>query len=124
MNRQSGLTLAELLVVVAILAVLAALLFPVFTTARHASKASVCASNLRQLSKATLLYTQDYDECFPLAFYRMARASGACLRTVMGAAAALPARLPRRAVPCRSCEPIDLTAMRSRARGVGLPALC
>jgi prepilin-type N-terminal cleavage/methylation domain-containing protein/prepilin-type processing-associated H-X9-DG protein len=121
MCRQSGFTLVELLVVIAILAVLAALLFPVFTTARHASKASVCASNLRQLSKATLLYTQDYDECFPLAFYRMARGSGACLRTVWGLLQ--PYLRDHRVALCPAdLQPTDLTAMRT-VRGVGCP-LC
>ena len=121
MNRQSGLTLVELLVVVAIIAVLAALLFPVFTTARHASKASVCASNLRQLSKATLLYTQDYDECFPLAFYRVTSANGACLRTVWGVLQ--PYLHDYRVALCPADpQPIDLTAMRA-VRGVGCP-LC
>lgn len=83
-GRQNGMSLVELLTVIAILAVLAALLMPVLATARHASKASVCASNLRQLSKATLLYTQDHEECFPLAFYRVMQSGNACLRSVWG----------------------------------------
>jgi prepilin-type N-terminal cleavage/methylation domain-containing protein/prepilin-type processing-associated H-X9-DG protein len=121
MHRQSGFTLVELLVVIAIIAVLAALLFPVFTTARQASAASVCASNLRQLSKATLLYTQDYDECFPLAFYRMASANGTCLRTVWGVLQ--PYLRDYRVALCPADpQPIDLTAMRT-VQGVGCP-LC
>jgi prepilin-type N-terminal cleavage/methylation domain-containing protein len=121
MHRQSGFTLVELLVVIAIIAVLAALLFPVFATARQASAASVCASNLRQLSKATSLYTQDYDECFPLAFYRTASANGTCLRTVWGVLQ--PYLRDYRVALCPADpQPIDLTAMRT-VRGVGCP-LC
>lgn len=121
MSRQSGFTLVELLIVAAILAVLAALLFPVFTTARQASAASVCASNLRQLSKATLLYTQDYDECFPLAFYRASGANGVCLRTVWGALQ--PYLRDYRVALCPADpQPTDLTAFR-RVRGVNCP-LC
>jgi len=99
--KRDGFTLAELLLVIAILAVLAALLLPVFTTARHASKASMCASNLRQLSKATLLYTQDHDECFPLAFSRLTGANGVLPTHSMGCVASLPARLSRCAMPRR-----------------------
>lgn len=85
LSRQRGLTLIELLATIAIIAVLTALLLPVFLAARHSSRASVCASNLRQLSKSALLYMQDYEEYFPLAFYREASARETmCLRTVWG----------------------------------------
>jgi prepilin-type N-terminal cleavage/methylation domain-containing protein len=101
MHKQSGFTLVELLVVIAVIAVLAALLFPVFTTARQASTASVCASNLRQLSKATLLYTPGLRRVFPVGVL----SDGECEWDVpthgVGGVAALPARLSRRAVPCR-----------------------
>lgn len=121
MHRQSGFTLVELLVVIAIIAVLTALLFPVFTTARQASAASVCASNLRQLSKATLLYTQDHDECFPLAFYRTASANGTCLRTVWGVLQ--PYLRDYRVALCPADpQPIDLTTVRT-TQGVACP-LC
>lgn len=119
MHRQSGFTLVELLIVIAIIAVLAALLFPVFTTARQASTASVCASNLRQLSKATLLYTQDYDECFPLAFSRTPASEGVCLRTVWGALK--PYLVDYRVALCPADpQPIDLTALRA-ARNIACP---
>jgi prepilin-type N-terminal cleavage/methylation domain-containing protein/prepilin-type processing-associated H-X9-DG protein len=121
MMKRDGFTLAELLLVIAILAVLAALLLPVFTTARHASKASVCASNLRQLSKATLLYTQDHDECFPLAFSRLTGANGVCLRTVWGVLR--PYLRDYRVALCPAdLQPIDLTAFRT-VQGVACP-LC
>lgn len=62
-------TLVELLVVIAVIAVLAAILFPVFATAREKARQASCASNLRQLGLATLMYLQDYDETYPLYQY-------------------------------------------------------
>lgn len=47
-----GLTLMELLVVVAIIALLAALLLPVVNDARKRGYEATCLSNLRQLSAA------------------------------------------------------------------------
>jgi len=54
-------TLIELLVVIAIIAILAAILFPVFARAREAARGASCRSNLKQLSTAEQMYTQDYD---------------------------------------------------------------
>jgi len=62
-------TLIELLVVIAIIAILAAILFPVFAQAREKARQISCASNLRNLGTAVLMYTQDYDETLPLAAY-------------------------------------------------------
>ncbi len=63
--RRSGFTLVELLVVIAVIAVLAALLLPVFARAREAARKNACASNLRQIGLAFAMYVGDYDECFP-----------------------------------------------------------
>ncbi len=57
-----GFTLIEMLVVVAIVATLAAILFPVFSRVRQNARRAVCASNLRQLGLAWLMYASDYDE--------------------------------------------------------------
>ena len=59
---KSGFTLIELLVVIAIIAILAAILFPVFAQAREKAQQTSCASNLKQLGVASLLYVQDNDE--------------------------------------------------------------
>ena len=63
--KKRGFTLIELLVVIAIIAILAAILFPVFARAREAARKSSCQSNLKQFGSAFMMYTQDYDECFP-----------------------------------------------------------
>jgi prepilin-type N-terminal cleavage/methylation domain-containing protein/prepilin-type processing-associated H-X9-DG protein len=66
--RRNGLTLIERLVVVAIIAILAALLFPVFVQAREKARQTMCASNLKQVGLAWQMYTEDYDERTPVWF--------------------------------------------------------
>jgi prepilin-type processing-associated H-X9-DG protein len=51
-------------VVVAIIAILAAILFPVFARVRETARQTACRSNLRQLGTATQMYLQDYDGQF------------------------------------------------------------
>jgi type II secretory pathway pseudopilin PulG len=55
--------------VIAILAILAAILFPVLSRAREQARKSVCTSNLRQHGQALTMYLQDYDETFPVATF-------------------------------------------------------
>ncbi len=60
-----GFTLIELLVVIAIIAILAAILFPVFARAREKARQTSCLSNIKEISLALLMYSQDYDERYP-----------------------------------------------------------
>ncbi len=58
-------TLVELLIVIAIVAILAAILFPVFATARERGRRLTCAANLKQIGDALALYVADYDDYYP-----------------------------------------------------------
>lgn len=76
MLKRRGFTLIELLVVIAIIAILAAILFPVFARAREKARQTSCLSNEKQLGTALLMYTQDYDECFPRCYFYVNPAVG------------------------------------------------
>jgi prepilin-type N-terminal cleavage/methylation domain-containing protein/prepilin-type processing-associated H-X9-DG protein len=58
-------TLLELLVVVAVIAVLAGFLMPELATARGRAWKATCLSNLSQIARAQLLYIDDWDGRFP-----------------------------------------------------------
>ncbi len=64
--RASAFTLIELFVVIAILA---AILFPVFARARENARRSSCQSNEKQIGLGLLQYIQDYDEILPADYY-------------------------------------------------------
>jgi len=61
-------TLIELLVVIAIIAILAAILFPVFAQAREQARKTSCLSNIKEWGLAELMYQQDYDEQYVMAW--------------------------------------------------------
>ena len=61
-----GFTLIEILVVLAIIGLLAGLLFPVFSSARENARTTSCASNLKQIGQAVTLYLQDNGQRYPL----------------------------------------------------------
>lgn len=61
-NRSKvGFTLIELLVVIAIIALLMGILVPSLQEARFRAKEAACASNLRQVNLALMMYAQDDD---------------------------------------------------------------
>lgn len=66
MSRR-GFTLMELIVSIAVLAILAALTFPVFTGIRERGKASQCVSNLHQIGMGMSSYLADWDNRYPWA---------------------------------------------------------
>lgn len=61
----AAFTLAELLVVIGIIAVLTGLLLPAVGKARETSRRAVCLSHVRTLTQAALLYVVDNDQYLP-----------------------------------------------------------
>ena len=65
-SSKRAFSLIELLFIIAIISLLAALLFPVFARARENARATVCLSDTKQIGMAFALYQQDYDDVFPM----------------------------------------------------------
>ncbi|OGV48237.1 MAG: hypothetical protein A2017_13585 [Lentisphaerae bacterium GWF2_44_16] len=64
-RRKLFFTLVELLVVVAVIAILAGLLLPALQRARDLTKRTSCANKLKQIGTGTLMYANDYNDFLP-----------------------------------------------------------
>jgi prepilin-type processing-associated H-X9-DG protein/prepilin-type N-terminal cleavage/methylation domain-containing protein len=65
MQKRIAFTLIEILVVIAIIGLLAAIVLMALTTARRKGYQSSCQSNLRQIGQGLQIYIADYDEVYP-----------------------------------------------------------
>lgn len=64
-HPNKGFTLIEMLVVIGIIGILAAILFPVLAQAREKARQTTCANHIRQLGLAFQMYVSDYDDRLP-----------------------------------------------------------
>ncbi len=62
-------TLIELLLVVAIIGLLAAMRLAAMANSKAATKRVQCLSNLRQMAIAAIIYTDDHGDFYPIAYY-------------------------------------------------------
>jgi prepilin-type N-terminal cleavage/methylation domain-containing protein/prepilin-type processing-associated H-X9-DG protein len=68
MKRNHGFTLVELLVVIAVIAVLASILLPTLSKAKARAQGTYCLNNTRQLFQAWANYSDDHNEQLPCNF--------------------------------------------------------
>ena len=64
-KEKKNFTLIELLIVIAIIAILAALLLPALDAARKKARGTQCLSNLKQCAAFMFLYASDHDDWLP-----------------------------------------------------------
>jgi type II secretory pathway pseudopilin PulG len=64
-SQDGAFTLVDLVVVIAVLALLAAMLLPAMADARFKGGRMQCASNLRQIGVGSMIYANDYNNWLP-----------------------------------------------------------
>ncbi len=64
-NRYHGFTLIELMIIVTIIGILAAIVIPTFSNANDTAKGSSVASQLNTVKKSLVMYNTDHDGQYP-----------------------------------------------------------
>jgi uncharacterized membrane protein len=65
-THRTRISLVEFLNIIVIAAVLAALLFPVFSQARLKAGGGICLTNMKQILVSARMYSNDYDGELPV----------------------------------------------------------
>jgi prepilin-type processing-associated H-X9-DG protein len=81
-RRLSAFTLIEMLVIIAVIGLLAALLLPVFSRAKEAARATACISNLHQIGLALQVYVDSHHNRLPVMRDRPADTNAAPTNTL------------------------------------------
>ena len=81
-RRRGGFTLIELMIVIAIIAILAAILVPNFIRARAQGQLTACKSNLKNIGTAMEMYSTDWSGKYPSASTDMALLTPNYLKTI------------------------------------------
>lgn len=95
-SRPAGFTLIELLTVIAIIGILAAIIIPTVGKARESAQRAVDASNLREITKAAILYAADNNDRLPDPQQELARGTRTISTPAGGAVYLWPALLARK----------------------------
>ncbi len=66
-RQRAAFTLIELLIVVAVIALLLSILLPALSQARQSTLRVTCQSNLRQQLQGTMMYASEYKDALPVA---------------------------------------------------------
>ncbi|CUU07922.1 MAG: type II secretion system GspH family protein [Fimbriimonadales bacterium] len=105
--RRTGFSLVELLVVLGIISLLAALLYPVFAAARERGRTARCITQVRQLTQSTMMYLVDSGDTYPLAAYFSTHNGQPCFFTLYHAL--VPYTKDKEIVQCPSDpRPLDV----------------
>ncbi|MCS7208957.1 MAG: type II secretion system GspH family protein [Fimbriimonadales bacterium] len=111
--KRRAFTLVELLMVLGILSLLAALLFPVLAEARERGRSTRCLAQLRQLAQSTFAYLSDWQDHYPLAAYISQHNNQPCAFTLYHAL--VPYVKNRQIVVCPSdSDPMDVERVASQ----------
>lgn len=65
-KRQAGMTLMEMLVVIAIIGILASIILPTIAKARSRARLAECMNNLKQIGYALQIYADGHGDCYPI----------------------------------------------------------